>query len=524
MWKTMGRGWWRPLLARCEKVSAMRHWRAWAVAVLLLAPLLAAPARVQAEALAATPGEWVETYCTIAKWRADRILASYGISEQTYQAVQAQARQVTVPVVLKFPDISPYRARIRALANSVCTAPDVEAAKKALDALEVGRQEISKQWQAWTGVSDGMKKAWATLNERTTEQMKPFVAEAKARNKQAIANERARVVKTDDRVKALAKPIGELSKLVKDIEYRRAICAKEPASPVPSVCKSVTSVDHPKYPLMPYENLLFRELTEAQDKLREAQAQFVSYMQQRLQPFIQQLKGRTEAQLQAKVAELRKPDEDRLKAIGTLFKEMRQKQDAFAAAGKGEWPQVWKQVVQKRTELYLKDVDAKIAQAKQKIEEAARTLTPQQREDRGFAALLAAIEQARRDLEPALEGALTKKDSKAVKEALDIFHRRWAEARIRQTCTSAKPKLLASREWATKTLEKLGARTPQNPQVQAAVAAIQTWVQDIQRAEQLCSVQPIPSVQQVREAMAKTVQDAAEVKKAMEALKAGAKP
>lgn len=520
MWETMGRGWWRPLLARCEKVSAMRHWRAWAVAVLLLAPLLAAPARVQAEALAATPGEWVETYCTIAKWRADRILASYGISEQTYQAVQAQARQVTVPVVLKFPDISPYRARIRALANSVCTAPDVEAAKKALDALEVGRQEISKQWQAWTGVSDGMKKAWATLNERTTEQMKPFVAEAKARNKQASANEWQRLARTDNRAIQMVSRIRELQQLIKDLEHHIKVCLGPHPGVVSISCRNPS--DNP-----PYESQLQvdrRAHGQARTDLLEAQGRFRTHMNQLIKPFVDQLKQQTNVQLQAKVAELRKPDEDRLKAIGTLFKEMRQKQDAFAAAGKAEWPQVWKQVVQKRTELYLKDVDAKIAQAKQKIEEAARTLTPQQREDRGFAALLAAIEQARRDLEPALEGALTKKDSKAVKEALDIFHRRWAEARIRQTCTSAKPKLLASREWATKTLEKLGARTPQNPQVQAAVAAIHTWVQDIQRAEQLCSVQPIPSVQQVREAMAKTVQDAAEVKKAMEALKAGAKP
>ncbi|MDP2947934.1 MAG: hypothetical protein Q8P22_00135 [Chloroflexota bacterium] len=137
----------------------------------------------------------VQTFCTIARWRAGRVIASYAMTSEAIK--NAQPHATAVGVTLKFPNISQLQTNIESVVKKVCDAADPTQAKIALENLEQVRKADVQQIQAaMEEVKNTLKAAGEALKAKTKEQMKPFAAQAQAEDQKLIDAERQRLQKT----------------------------------------------------------------------------------------------------------------------------------------------------------------------------------------------------------------------------------------------------------------------------------------------------------------------------------------
>lgn len=162
------------------------------LSLLLVAQLSAAPASAGSSAADAK-----QTFCTLAKWRSDRIAGQLSLLEPSAAGVAAEAAKLSVPVTLQRIDYAALRSRITALATAVCGAATPEAAKTAWKALLAGQKDIAAQLKTASDRDrDALKAAASAIKAKTKEKMKDAAAAQKAKTKETLDAQKAELAKT----------------------------------------------------------------------------------------------------------------------------------------------------------------------------------------------------------------------------------------------------------------------------------------------------------------------------------------
>ena len=230
--------------------------------------------------------------------------------------------------------------------------------------------------------------------------------------------------------------------------------------------------------------------------------------QQQIDNFIATRKAALQADLQAQASKLGGKDRERMQDIGALFTQQKTDIETLVAANQAASAAMIADFKDGQKQAILDFIDAKITQLRDRL--ASREGSD------GQNMFLAAIDQARVDLETAIDSAFANDDSSGVKTAMDAFWATWAQS----TCDTAGPGLETTSsqvQTVLGTLAEIETPTLLTNAAQTAFTSLQTQVG---LAQQTCQNLADVNLKALNTALQDVRTAATEARTALEALQA----